>query len=260
LSGFEQNLAFHNALPLGMHSFEIVAAKSTFDSTKCQPRERKRAALELSAAEHNNSSPAREVLMEERDSGKAGVDKLPEQAYAKAGEKDQRARWLQWLAMATALFAVVAAIASLKSGQVANTSLINMNEATLKQAQAADAWAYFQAKGIKQVTREAEEDLLSASHAPDAVIAKAHTEADRLKSEQEEIQKEARSLEQEQQRLVEQSRRDLERLHRFFYSIAMLQVAIGLSAIAALVGNRGIWFGALVGGLAGIGLLLYSLV
>src|SRR5216684_6910144 len=104
--------------------------------------------------------------MEEAEIGEVGVDKLHEQAHEKAKEKKDRAPWLQWLALSTALFAVLAAIASLKSGQLANESLLRMNEATLKQAQASDAWSYYQAKGVKQVTRESELDVLSASRAP----------------------------------------------------------------------------------------------
>lgn len=198
--------------------------------------------------------------MEETEIGEVGIDKLHERAHEKAREGKHRAPWLQWLALSTALFAVLAAIASLKSGQLANESLLSMNEATLKQAQASDAWSYYQAKGIKQVTRDSEADVLSASRTPAEVITKVRAEADRYKSEQEDIQKEARKLEQEQKELADKSRRDLERHHRFAYAVTVLQVAIGLSAIAALIERRGIWLIALLGGLAGIGLLLYSFV
>ncbi len=198
--------------------------------------------------------------MEETEIGEVGVDKLNDRAHEKAKEEKHRAPWLQWLALSTALFAVLAAIASLKSGQLANESLLRMNEATLKQAQASDAWSYYQAKGIKEVTRESEADVLSVSRAPADAITKARTEADRYKSEQEDIQKEARRLEQEQKELADKSRQDLERHHRFAYAVTVLQVAIGLSAIAALIERPGIWLVALVGGLAGVGLLLYSFV
>jgi hypothetical protein len=198
--------------------------------------------------------------VEETEIGEVGIDKLHERAHEKAKEGKHRAPWLQWLALSTALFAVLAAIASLKSGQLANESLLRMNEATLKQAQASDAWSYYQAKGTKEVTREAEADILGASHASADAITKARTEADRYKSEQEDIQKEARRLEQEQKQLADKSRQDLERHHRFAYAVTVLQVAIGLSAIAALIERRGIWFIALVGGMAGVGLLIYSFV
>src|SRR5260370_16341397 len=122
--------------------------------------------------------------MEESEIGEVGIDKLHERAHEKAREGKHRAPWLQWLALSTALFAVLAAIASLKSGQLANESLLSMNEATLKQAQASDAWSYYPAKRIKQVTREAEVDVLSVSRAPADAFTKARTEADRYKSEQ----------------------------------------------------------------------------
>ena len=98
------------------------------------------------------------------------------------------------------------------------------------------------------------------SHAPADAITRVRAEADRYKSEQEDIQKEARSLEQEQKELANKSQQDLERHHRYAYAVTVLQVAIGLSAIAALIERRGIWFIALLGGIAGLGLLLYSIV
>jgi len=117
--------------------------------------------------------------VEETEIGEVSVDKLHEQTHKKAREEKHRAPWLQWLALSTALFAVLAAIASLKSGQLANESLLRMNEATLKQAKASDAWSYYQAKGIKQVARESEADVLSVSRAPADVITKVRAEADR---------------------------------------------------------------------------------
>src|SRR5258708_29545998 len=139
--------------------------------------------------------------MEETEIGEVGVDKLHEQAHEKAREEKHRAPWLRWLALSTALFAVLAAIASLKSGQLANESLLRMNEATLKQAQASDAWSYYQAKGIKQITREVEVDLLGVSKTPTDMVTKARAEAERYRSDHDGIQKEARKLEQTQKEL-----------------------------------------------------------
>ena len=190
--------------------------------------------------------------MEEAEIGEVGVDKLSENAHEKAREEKRRAPWLQWLALSTALFAVLAAIASLKSGQLANESLLLMNESTLKQAQASDSWSYYQAKGIKQAMREGEANLLSAAHAPADQVDKSRAEADRYKSEQEERRKEATKLEKEQKDLQKESSHNLERHHTFAYAVTILQVAIGLSAIAALIERRGIWFFALLVGVAGL--------
>lgn len=190
--------------------------------------------------------------MEETEIGAVGVDKVNEDAHEKAKEEKHRAPWLQWLALSTALFAVLAAIASLESGQLANESLLQMNESTLKQAQASDSWSYYQAKGIKQITREAEADMLDASHASPELIKKSRDDSARYQSEQDKIKEEAENLEREQKELQERSGRDLKRHHTFAYAVTILQVAIGLSAIAALIERQSIWTFALLCGAVGI--------
>lgn len=190
--------------------------------------------------------------MEEIEIGEVGVDKVGDEAREHAHKKAARAGWMRWLALSTAVFAVLAAIASLESGKLANDSLLRMNESTLKQAQASDEWAYYQAKGIKQVTREAEANILTASHASGDLIKQSHSDAERYKAEQAEIQEKAKGLEEEQKKLQQESREALERHHTFAYVVTMLQVAIGLSAIAALAERRSLWWLALLAGTAGI--------
>jgi hypothetical protein len=60
----------------------------------------------------------------------------------------------------------------------------------------------------------------------------------------------------EQAELQEESRRDLKHHHTFAYAVTTLQVAIGLSAVAALVERRSVWFLALVVGADEIFLLV----
>lgn len=194
--------------------------------------------------------------MEETEIGEVGTDKVAEGVHEKAKGEGLHSPWVRWLALSTAIFAVLAAIASLESGQFANESLLHMNEATLKQAKASDAWAYYQAKGIKQYARDAQASILASTHAPEEQIAQSRDEAARLKSEQGEIQKEAQGLEREQAELQEESRRDLEHHHTFAYAVTTLQVAIGLSAVAALIERRSVWLFALVVGAGGIVLFI----
>ena len=193
--------------------------------------------------------------MEETEIGEVGVDKLTEATHEKAKEESARAPWLRGLALSTALFAVTAAIASLESGQYVNEALLMMNEATLKQAQAADAWSYYQAKGIKQVTRDAETTILNALNAPADVVSGIRTDAQHYGAEQEQSKQQAMTLEQEQRELEHSSRSSLEHHHTFAYAVTILQVAIGLSAIAALIERRWIWILALVCGTAGMSFL-----
>src|ERR1700753_3876876 len=56
---------------------------------------------------------------------------------------------LRTIALTTALFAAVAAIASLQAGGTVNEALVLKTEAAVLQAKASDQWAYYQAKGIK---------------------------------------------------------------------------------------------------------------
>ena len=84
-------------------------------------------------------------MPEETEIGEVGVDKLGEEATEHAREHGKGTPWMRWLGLSTALFAVFAAIASLKAGHFANEALLHSADATLKQAQASDQWAYYQA-------------------------------------------------------------------------------------------------------------------
>src|SRR4051812_1801928 len=61
-------------------------------------------------------------------------------------------RWISWVALSTAILAVLAAIAGLLSGQHANEAMAN-------QIEASDQWAYYQAKGIKAAVLDAKMSL-----------------------------------------------------------------------------------------------------
>jgi hypothetical protein len=197
-------------------------------------------------------------MPEETEIGQVGVDKLGEDAAERAREHE--AGWMRWLGLSTALFAVVAAIASLRAGHFANEALLHANDATLRQAEASDQWALYQAKGNKAVTRASAAEVLLATHAPEEAVAKAKDDSERYRKEQEEIQVEAKKLQAERAKLEEESSGDLRRHQSFAYSVTTLQVAIGVSAVAALIARRGVWLFALVVGLLGTGLFAASVL
>jgi hypothetical protein len=180
--------------------------------------------------------------MEETEIAEVGVDKQAEIAHEKAHEKHGHAPWLRGLAVSSACFAVIAAVASLKSGRAAN-------EALLKQSKATDTWAYFQAKSSKAATRSAEADVLTQLKADPARIATLHAEVDKYAKEQEEIGAEAKALESE-------SKAELARHEWFAGTVTLLQVAIGLSAIGALIESRKVWLTSVVAG--GIAAALFA--
>src|SRR5258708_35211765 len=93
-------------------------------------------------------------------------------------------KWISWVALSTAILAVLAAIAGLLSGSHAN-------EAMMKQIESADQWAFYQAKGIKAAVLDAKMTLTgSTSDADREKVAK-------YSEEQAEIQNEARAKEGE---------------------------------------------------------------
>jgi hypothetical protein len=190
-------------------------------------------------------------MPEETEIGEVGVDKVGEEAAEHARERAHENPWMRWLGLSTALFAVIAAVASLKSGHHANEALLHGNEATLRQAQASDQWSYYQAKGIKATSAQAEAEILTAMKATPEEIAAARERAEHEKKGQEEIEKKARELEEERTKSEEESVGALKAHQSFAYVVTTLQVAIGLSAVAALIGRRAIWLFALFVGLAG---------
>jgi Domain of unknown function (DUF4337) len=118
------------------------------------------------------------------------VDEAVHEAIEREG-----GRLVKAIAMTTALLATLAAFAALLAGATVNEALALKTEAARLQSEAADQWAYYQAKGIKAAVQE-------ASRAAWFAIGKeppANFEAavKRYAVEQEEIQKAAREREHE---------------------------------------------------------------
>src|SRR5207248_1945983 len=70
-------------------------------------------------------------------------------------------KWISWVALSTAILAVLAAIAGLLSGKHAN-------EAMMSQIEASEHWGYYQAKSIKASVLDAKIALASASNESDS--------------------------------------------------------------------------------------------
>jgi hypothetical protein len=164
-------------------------------------------------------------------------------------ERKEHPRWMVYLSLATALMAVVAAIASLESGALSNEAILEKNEAVLRQSQASDQWAFYQDKGIKATFLKAQSQSLPPVSFE--LAGRLAGEAERYANEQAEIQRTAREIED---RVAESNRRATEHIehhHRFAISVTVFQVAIALCAIAALTRRSLLFWIGLAGGLAG---------
>lgn len=163
---------------------------------------------------------------------------------------------LRTIALTTALFAALASVASLQAGGTVNEALEFKTEAARLQSEASDQWAYYQAKGVKGAVAEASRNAwLAADKTPPEELAK---NEERYANEQHEIQEKARELEKQRDEKSGEADHLMHHHHFYAYSVALLQVAIALGAVAALTRKRLAWVGSTVLGLAGLGVFAWA--
>ena len=154
-------------------------------------------------------------------------------------EEHENRGFLTRVSLSTALVAVIAAVAALQAGSTVNEALLRKNEAIAANTEAYDGWAQYQAKGIKADLLKAQKQLLISL---DRVPAPALDEdMARYAKEQNEISSRAKAREAEAKRDSEEAEHLVHRHHRYASSVALLQIAVALSAIAALARNRPMW-------------------
>jgi hypothetical protein len=165
---------------------------------------------------------------------------------------------LRAIALTTALFAALAAVAALRAGGTVNEALVLKTEATRLQAEASDQWAAYQAKGIKSAIQQASESIwVAQGKKPPPSFS---DERQRYAREQSELERVAREKERERDEKSLEADHLLHRHHRFADSVALFQVAIALGAVAALARFRLIWFLSMLVGICGAGLFLTTML
>ena len=176
----------------------------------------------------------------------------PLEAREKLEEIGEHAQgWVRYLSLSTAVIAVLAAIATLLSGNYANDALLRKNDAILAQTKASDQWNYYEAKGVKTNVDEG-----FYRQAPDPAL---KAEIDKYVGQQADIEKQAKAFEEQAATLNEQSEAYLSKHHRLAIAVTLFQVAIALSAIAALLRTKPLWLLSLVGALGGLAYLVLGL-
>jgi Na+-translocating ferredoxin:NAD+ oxidoreductase RnfD subunit len=160
-------------------------------------------------------------------------------------QKDKEARdsWTKYVSLSMIFIAVLAAVATQKSGGFSSDVMKKLNEATFNQSAASDQWSLYEAKSIKQSLVENQIDLLKDVSAKDAkAIASLEAKAKRYNSEKAEIMKEAKGLETKR----DQARKDAERLSFLGSEIALactiFQVAVALGGVCLIMKKKGIWW------------------
>lgn len=182
------------------------------------------------------------------------TDRLHEQIQEEV-ERDSGAS-LRAIALTTALFAALAAVAALRAAGAVNEALALKAEATSLQAEASDQWAAYQAKGIKSAIQAASESAwIALGKNPPRSFS---DEQQRYAREQAELAKVAHQKERARDQVSAEADHLMHQHDRFADSVALLQVAIALAAMAALTRVRLIWFGSIIIGLGGTSLFLLT--
>jgi len=146
--------------------------------------------------------------------------------------------WISWVALSTAILAVLAAIASLLSGEYANEAMMN-------QIETSSQWSYYQAKSIKSAVVDMK---MALSSVPDEQDRSKRTRYDK---EQEEIKSEAEAK--------QAAAKSYFHKHEVFArAVTMFQIAIAIAAISALTKKYSFWIVSLVFGAVGCAFLVLA--
>ena len=149
-------------------------------------------------------------------------------------------KWISWVALATAIMAVFAAITTLYLGKYSSRAILN-------QGQETNQWAYYQSKSIKSYIYEVQKqklelEILQTAGKPKAVIDKYSKlisdydkQIKRYEGEKAEIKSQAES--------IAKSKEDAQaRAGNFGYGLIFLQIAIMLSSISALTKKKPLFY------------------
>jgi hypothetical protein len=171
-----------------------------------------------------------------------------EHAVEEAAER-KRDTLAQRISLMTAVLATVGALVSYQSGDAQTKAMFLKNQSILKQAQASDQWAFYQAKSTKGHIVEAAAELATE---PD-VKARFFAERDKEAKEKTEIQAEAMKLEAESRKLGEESEAKLRPHERLALALTFIQIAVALAAITVLTRRTWLLWGAV--GSAAVGII-----
>jgi hypothetical protein len=155
-------------------------------------------------------------------------------------ERARERRLTTRVAVTAAVLAVLASLSALEAERSAAESILAKNEAVLAQNRASDEWAYRQAKSIKLHLQEL---------APGGPADVERQRADIAASEER-----ARGAEHERDEANRAAAERFEQHHRFAVGTSLLQIAIVLETIAAVLDRASLWWvGMAVGAVGALG-------
>jgi hypothetical protein len=167
---------------------------------------------------------------------------------AEEKKEEKKEPWLNYMALTTVIFAVCATLSTFKGGGYSTRGV-------LSQAQASDQWAFYQAKSIKSNLYQVQVEKLQLEARLEADAAKKAIYQDAIDADQKKVasyEKDKADIKAKAEGL--EALRDDAKRHGepFGIAVILLQIAILVSSIAALVKRKELWYIAVPVGLAGI--------
>lgn len=165
--------------------------------------------------------------------------------------EEKKEKWLNYLALATVIFAVCATLSTFKGGSYSTRSV-------LSQTQASDQWAFFQAKSIKGYLYELQKEKLEME-LRSAEMKLPRQLQDEYRKKIDTYGQKIGKYEEEKDKIMADAKkfegiRDDAQVHQKAFGIAVifLQIAILLSSIAALMKKKAVWLAGLAIGIIGM--------
>ena len=152
------------------------------------------------------------------------------------------------IALMTAVLATAGALIRYQSGSAQTEAMFLKNESILKQAEASDQWAYYQAKSMKSHLAEATADTALAPEIRQKYVA----QRAKLEKEKSEIEAEAKKLQLESKRLGTESEAKLRPHERLALAMTFIQIAVALAAITVLTRRTWLLWGSIASAVVGL--------
>jgi len=157
------------------------------------------------------------------------------------------------LAVVTAILATVGAMFSYMAGATQADAGLFKNDAAIRKTEAANQWAFYQAKSSKQNISNLGQQLV----VDDSRKQVFESESKRYEMEKAKIKLDAEKLEQESTEFDHKSEAQMHQHHRWAQATTVLQISIAMAAIALRTKKR--WLEKLVFVLGGVGLIIGAL-
>ncbi len=159
----------------------------------------------------------------------------------------------QQIAIFTAILATLGAIVSYLGGHTQNEALYYKNDAVLNRSLAADQWAYYQAKGIKEQMAESQAETATDP----SRVTYFKDKAQKYAADKDDIKKKAEAFDQKAEEANTHAEHSLHPHEKLAMAMTLIQIAISAASITALTRKRWL-FGLALASAAG-GILMWIL-